>query len=64
VPGLSGNPALCLSLSQPSEVQPGTLTCAAGGEDTTYFPIGGGRVGDRNGKGGNDKEGISRKTTD
>ncbi len=39
-----GNPALCLSLSQASEVQPGTLTCAANGEDTVYYPIGGGQV--------------------
>ncbi len=39
-----GNPALCLSLSQPSEVQPGTLTCGANGEDTVYYPIGGGQV--------------------
>ena len=40
----AGNPALCLSLSQPSEVQPGTLTCAAFGEDTVYYPIAGGQV--------------------
>ncbi len=40
----AGNPALCLSLSQPSEVQPGTLTCGPGGEDTVYFPISGGQV--------------------
>lgn len=39
-----GNPALCLSLSQPSEVKPGTLTCGAGGEDTVYYPIAGGQV--------------------
>ncbi|MGC1784628.1 MAG: carboxypeptidase regulatory-like domain-containing protein [Acidobacteriaceae bacterium] len=39
-----GNPALCLSLSQPSEVMPGTLTCGAGGEDTVYYPITGGQV--------------------
>jgi hypothetical protein len=39
-----GNPALCLSLSQPSEVQLGTLTCGAGGEDSVYYPIGGGQV--------------------
>jgi Carboxypeptidase regulatory-like domain len=39
-----GNPALCLSLSQPSEVEPGTLTCGAYGEDTVYYPIGGGQV--------------------
>jgi hypothetical protein len=40
----AGNPALCLSLSQPSEVQPGTLTCGAGGEDTVYYPIAGGQM--------------------
>jgi hypothetical protein len=39
-----GNPSLCLSLSQASEVEPGTLTCGAGGEDTVYSPIGGGQV--------------------
>jgi hypothetical protein len=39
-----GNPALCLSLSQPSEVVPGTLTCGAFGEDTVYDPVGGGQV--------------------
>jgi Carboxypeptidase regulatory-like domain/TonB dependent receptor len=40
----SGDPALCLSLSQPSEVQPGTLTCGPGGEDTVYFSVVGGQV--------------------
>jgi hypothetical protein len=40
----AGNPALCLSLSQPSEVLPGTLTCGANGEDTVYYPITGGQV--------------------
>ena len=39
-----GNPALCLSLSQTSEVLSGTLTCGAGGEDTVYYPIAGGQV--------------------
>ena len=39
-----GNPALCLSLSQPSEVMPGTVTCGANGEDTVYFPAAGGQV--------------------
>ena len=39
-----GNPSLCLSLSQPNEVLSGTLTCGAGGEDSVYFPIGGGQV--------------------
>jgi hypothetical protein len=40
----AGDPSLCLSLSDPSEVQPGTLTCGPGGEDTVYFPIAGGQV--------------------
>jgi len=40
----SGDPALCLSLSQPSEVMPGTLTCGANGEDTVYYPVAGGQV--------------------
>ena len=39
-----GNPALCLSLSRPNEVQPGTLTCGPGGEETVYYPITGGQV--------------------
>jgi hypothetical protein len=39
-----GNVALCLSLSQPSEVVAGTTTCGPGGEDTVYYPVGGGQV--------------------
>src|ERR1700733_16127632 len=39
-----GSPSLCLSLSQTSEVQPGTLTCGPNGEDTVYYPISGGQV--------------------
>jgi hypothetical protein len=39
-----GNPALCLSLSQPSDVMFGTLTCGAFGEDTVYYPASGGAV--------------------
>ncbi len=31
-----GNPALCLSLSQPSEVAPGTQTCGPFGENLVY----------------------------
>ncbi len=31
-----GNPALCLSLSQPSEVVPGSATCGPFGEDSPY----------------------------
>ncbi len=32
-----GNPALCLSLSQPQDVMPGTPTCGPFGESGTYF---------------------------
>ena len=39
-----GNPALCLSLSQSSEVVNGTVTCGAFGEDTVYYPASGGLV--------------------
>ena len=39
-----GNPALCLSLSQPSEVAPGSPTCGPGGENNIYQPAGGGYV--------------------
>jgi hypothetical protein len=31
-----GNPALCLALSRPSAVAPGSPTCGPNGEDTTY----------------------------
>jgi hypothetical protein len=36
VPQNLGNPALCLSLSQPSEVAPGSSTCGPFGEDAAY----------------------------
>ncbi|MGD0732682.1 MAG: carboxypeptidase regulatory-like domain-containing protein [Terracidiphilus sp.] len=39
-----GNPALCLSLSEASEVQLGTLTCGPNGENSVFYPIGGGQV--------------------
>jgi Carboxypeptidase regulatory-like domain len=39
-----GNPALCLSLSQASEVAPGASTCGPGGENNIYQPAGGGYV--------------------
>lgn len=32
-----GNPALCLALSEPSDVAPGSPTCGPAGEDTTYI---------------------------
>jgi len=36
-----GSAALCLALSQPSEVAPGSPTCGPEGEDTTYTTAGG-----------------------
>jgi hypothetical protein len=39
-----GNPALCLSVSQLSEVVPGTSTCGPNGENGVYYPIGGGVI--------------------
>ncbi|HEY6329123.1 MAG TPA: TonB-dependent receptor, partial [Blastocatellia bacterium] len=36
-----GNPALCLSLSQPNEVVPGTATCGPFGEDAAYVSASG-----------------------
>jgi hypothetical protein len=37
-----GDPALCLSVNQSSQVLPGTATCGPGGENNIYFPVGGG----------------------
>lgn len=39
-----GNPALCLSVSQPSEVMPGTTTCGPNGENGVYYPVSGGVI--------------------
>jgi hypothetical protein len=36
VPANVGNPALCLGLSQPSQVAPGSSTCGPFGEDAAY----------------------------
>jgi hypothetical protein len=36
VPANLGNPALCLNLSQPKEVAPGSATCGPFGEDSAY----------------------------
>jgi hypothetical protein len=38
------NPSLCLSLSQPSEVMPGTPTCGHGSETGLFYPVTGGSV--------------------
>jgi hypothetical protein len=39
-----GNPQLCLSLSLPSEVAPGTTPCGPEGENAVYSPVAGGQV--------------------
>jgi hypothetical protein len=41
VPQNIGNPALCLSLSQPNQVAPGSSTCGLFGEDATYVSASG-----------------------
>jgi hypothetical protein len=41
VPANLGNPALCLGLSQPSQVAPGTSTCGPFGEDAAYISAAG-----------------------
>ena len=47
-----GNPALCLALSQPGAVAPGSPTCGPFGEDTTYITASGQTVhGTRQGLG-------------
>jgi hypothetical protein len=58
-----GNPALCLSLSQPSQVAPGSATCGPFGEDGTYTSISG-RVytGTRVGLGSNYGADAAQKT--
>jgi hypothetical protein len=39
-----GDPALCLSVSQVSQVMPGTATCGPDGENGVYYPITGGTI--------------------
>lgn len=39
-----GSPALCLSVSQPSQVAPGTATCGPGGENNIYTQANGSLV--------------------
>lgn len=39
-----GIPALCLSVSQPSEVMPGRPTCGPFGENGVYYPVTGGVI--------------------
>lgn len=54
----SGNPALCLSLSQANEVMPNTNTCGPSGESGTYYPVGGGVVNGTRGPFGNTFAGV------
>jgi hypothetical protein len=39
-----GNPALCLSVSDPTQVAPGTPTCGPNGENGVYSPVAGGTI--------------------
>jgi hypothetical protein len=39
-----GSPSLCLSVSQPSEVAPGTSTCGPGGENNIYTTSSGSQI--------------------
>jgi hypothetical protein len=39
-----GDQALCLSVSQPSQVLPGTPTCGPNGENGVYSPVAGGTI--------------------
>jgi len=56
--GNPGDPALCLSLSQSSEVMPGTRTCGPGGENKTYSPVAGGQVNGTRGPFGDNFQSI------
>ena len=63
VPTNVGNPALCLSLSQPNEVAPGSSTCGPFGEDSVYTSASG-KVyqGTRTGLGSNFGSVTAQKT--
>jgi len=58
-----GDAALCLSLSQPSEVAPGTATCGPFGENTVYVSAAGQVVNGTRGPFGPDFGSISYQTT-
>ena len=48
-----GNPALCLSVSQSSQVLPGTGVCGPNGENSIYYPVTGGVINGTRGPFGN-----------
>lgn len=58
-----GNAALCLSLSQPSEVSPGSATCGPFGESTTYTSASGQTVNGTRGPLGPAFGSVSYQTT-
>ena len=63
VPVNAGNPALCLSLSQPNEVAPGSASCGPFGEDATYTTASGQTIqGTRVGLGPNYGSMTAQKT--
>ena len=63
VPVNVGNPALCLSLSQPNEVAPGSASCGPFGEDATYTTASGQTIqGTRVGLGPNYGSMTAQKT--
>ena len=63
LPTNPGNQALCLSLSQPSEVAPGAATCGPFGEDNTYVSrTGQVYQGTREGLGPNYGENTAQRT--
>jgi hypothetical protein len=49
-----GDPATCLSVSQLSQVVPGTSICGPNGENGVYSPVGGGTINGTRGPFGND----------
>jgi hypothetical protein len=58
-----GNAALCLSLSQPNEVAPGSATCGPFGESTTYTGAAGQTINGTRGPFGSAFGSISYQTT-
>lgn len=58
-----GNPALCLSLSRPEDVMPGTATCAPFGENNTYYPRDGGVIQGTRGPFSSDFAGFTYQKT-
>jgi len=63
VPANVGNPSICLSLSQPNEVAPGSATCGPFGEDATYTATSGKTIqGTRTGLGPNYGSMTAQKT--